>query len=307
MTAEPSLPKAPKYSVIIPHKNDVARLEKCLHALLRSGNSASPDLLGECEFIVADNGSTEDVSGLACAFPEVKFVVESSPGAAMARNRGVAASRGQLLLFIDADCIPGPRWLDRAAEAASSYEIAGGAVETFDETPPPRSGAQAFEAVFAFRQRQYIERQGFSVTANLMTSRAVFDKVGPFRSVVSEDLEWCHRARSMGYSVKYVENVTVMHPTRASWHALTRKWRRLTSEIYAHYRLSGGSNARWLVRALLVLWSPAVDVGKVITSPRLHGPVERLRAGVTLFRIRWLRAWWMLGQLAADASAGATS
>ncbi len=47
------------------------------------------------------------------------------------------------------------------AAAARPGTLTGGRVYIFDETPPPRSGAEAFERVFAFRQRDYIERKGF--------------------------------------------------------------------------------------------------------------------------------------------------
>ncbi|MFW5899467.1 MAG: glycosyltransferase family 2 protein, partial [Jiangellaceae bacterium] len=96
----------------------------------------------------------------------------------------------------------------RALAGEGAPDAVGGRVEVFHEdegagpsTGPrtvPRTGAQAFEAVFAFENRAYVERKGFSVTANLVTRRAVFEDVGPFRPGLSEDLDWCARARARG-------------------------------------------------------------------------------------------------------------
>ena len=69
----------------------------------------------------------------------------------------------------------------------------------------PKSGAEAFECVFAFDNRAYVLDKGFTVTANLFCSRALFEDVGPFLTGVSEDLEWCMRARSKGYRIGYAE------------------------------------------------------------------------------------------------------
>lgn len=65
--------------------------------------------------------------------------------------------------------------------------------------PDPRSGAEAFETVLAFRNQQYVEAMAFSVTANLMTTRRVFDRFGTLRHGGSEDFDWCRRAAAAGF------------------------------------------------------------------------------------------------------------
>ena len=58
---------APKYAVIIPHYNDVDRLERALQSLF------SQDLT-QTEVVVADNGSTQDMKAVIAAFPSVFFL-----------------------------------------------------------------------------------------------------------------------------------------------------------------------------------------------------------------------------------------
>lgn len=284
---------APRAAVVIPHYNDVARLERCLTAL-------APQLDDTVEAVVVDNNSTADISGVRAAFAMLRFVVETEKGAAAARNRGVAETTAPTIFFLDCDCVPDADWISRAHGVAGRADLVGGRIDTFDETPPPRSGAEAFEAVFAFDQRSYIEEKNFSVTANLVTHRRIFDEIGGFRAHVSEDLEWCQRAVSAGKRLVYADELRVSHPTRSDWPALEKKWRRLTSEACAtHFAAHGaGAKARasWAARAALVAVSALAHTPKVLASPALASTQERLRALGALFRLRFTRTLWMLGQ-----------
>ncbi len=281
-------------AVIIPHYNDVARLRRCL-AALRAQDRAGVDIL------VVDNGSTESLEAVKAENPGVRFVTEPAKGAALARNRGVAESRAATVVFLDSDCVPAPGWLAAARAAGGRADIVGGAIDVFDETPPPRSGAEAFETVFAFNYKDYIERKGFSVTANLVTARRVFEAVGPFVNGLSEDAEWCFRARDRGFRLVLDESMRVSHPTRSDWPALVRKWRRIAREMFAlHMQAHPGmaGRLRWALRALAMAASWLPHLPRLLFSRRLRGTAERLRGAATLIRLRLLRSWWMLRQAA---------
>jgi glycosyltransferase involved in cell wall biosynthesis len=291
----------PQAAVIIPHYNDVARLTQCLD-LLMAGDTAGT------EVIVVDNGSTQPMGALRAAHPDVRFVTEPQKGAAVARNRGVRETTAPWLFFLDADCRPAPDWLAVAGKHAAAHaagqpvaDIIGGRVDVFDETPPPRSGAEAFETVFAFRCRDYVERDGFSVTANMLSRRDVFLAVGDFANGLPEDIEWCQRARRRGYGLLYDDALRVAHPTRSDWAALVRKWRRLTDEGFALHRAEGRSRAAWGLKALATLVSGVTDLPKMMVHPAL-APGERRRGAGVLVRLRALRAVWMLRQIAGRSA-----
>jgi GT2 family glycosyltransferase len=201
-------------------------------------------------------------------------------------------------MFIDADCLPAPDWVAVGRKVAGRADLVGGRVEVFDETPPPRSGAEAFEAVFAFDFRRYIEVQGFSGTGNLVTRRDVFEDVGPFRGGVSEDRDWSFRATAKGYSLIYEDGLRVGHPSRQDWPALRGKWRRIMQEMYG--QTGGGVAARlkWALKGVMMPLSILAHLPKIWRSPALASPGDRWRAAGTLIRLRLLRMVWMLRQAA---------
>jgi GT2 family glycosyltransferase len=279
----------PEIAIIIPHYNDVVRLGRCLCALQEN------DLSG-CEVLVVDNGSTQALTEIQDQFPDIRFVTEAEKGAAAARNRGVQETSAPCLMFIDADCVAAPDWVTIGRAVADKADLIGGRVEVFDETPPPRSGAEAFEAVFAFDFRHYIEVQGFSGTGNLITRRDVFEDVGPFRGGVSEDRDWSFRATAKGYRLIYNDGLRVGHPSRQDWPALKAKWRRITQEMFGQAR--GGTMARvkWALKGLMMPASILAHLPKALKSSKLQTTGDRWRAAVTLIRLRLLRMLWMLRQ-----------
>ena len=284
-----------RLAVIVPHYNDVARLRRCLDALV-------PQMTSATELVVADNASTEDLAPLRAVYPDVKIVTQPEAGAAAARNAGVAATTAPSLAFLDADCVPAPDWLATAQAIAARQgdAVTGGRVDVFDETPGPRSGAEGFETVFAFDQAGYIADKGFSVTANLVTTRAVFAATGPFVPGLSEDLDWCRRATAAGFALHYAPDLAVSHPTRSDWPALARKWRRLTEESWGLQargaRLGAKARAAWAARALVALpASIPAHAPRILRDKRLSRQ-ERGAALLTLARLRLTRAGWMLRQ-----------
>lgn len=273
-------------ALIIPHYDDAHRLGRCLTALEHQN-------LANVEVVVADNGSTQSLDDIRKAHPWARIVVEPTRGAAAARNRGVVETAAPILAFLDADCLPAPDWLETVRRVAAAGTVTGGRIDVFDETSGTRTGAQAFETVFAFDQRGYVERKGFSVTANLVTTREVFEATGPFVPGLSEDLDWCRRAVAGGARLVYADHLRVAHPSREDWPALVKKWKRLSMEGFA----TDGRNARsaWALKGLAMPASAVAHAPRVLSHPKLNAQ-EKALALATLFRLRATRAAWMLQQ-----------
>ena len=284
MTPERSV-DASKVSVIVPHYRDLTGLAICLAALDRQTYPRN-----RFEVIVADNASPEGVEAIAAVIAgRAQLVVVSQKGAGPARNGGVAASSGEVLAFVDSDCVAEPAWIEQGVKALGSFDFVGGRVKVLVEDPGRVTPVEAFERVFAFDFKTYIERKRFTGAGNLFCARALFDRVGGFKTGVSEDLEWSRRAQTFGFSLGYAPLAIVGHPARRSWAELLAKWRRINAETYG---LSAGQPARrlrWFLRTLLLPASAVIHAVKVIGSPELNSVRERLGAIGVLFRIRLWR------------------
>ena len=272
-------------SVVIPHYNDLTHLCHTLDAL-----EADLQARDDVEIIVADNGSSLAELELREAIGErAVLVVEPRSGAGLARNAGVARARGEVLAFVDSDCLPLPGWLAAGERALHHHDVVGGRVDVHLEHDGRPTAADAFEAVFAFDNRAYIQRKGFTGSGNLFCRHAVFDAVGGFRATVSEDVDWSRRARAAGFTLGYCDDAVVSHPTRSDWPALLAKWRRITREGYALRRSNGGGAAGWLARTALLPLSIVAHAPRIWRSPRLTGRRERLQALGALARLRLWR------------------
>jgi GT2 family glycosyltransferase len=290
---------SPRLSVIVPHLNQPDSLEACLRSL--AAQSLEPSAF---EIIVVDNGSASMPRAVVERYPAARLLQELRPGPGLARNCGAEAASGELLCFIDADCIAHPDWLRSVIDEfsfAPAGTILGGDVRIWREDPSSFTAVEAYESVFAYRFKLYIERHGYSGTGNLAVRRADFRTVGPFGGIdVAEDVEWGARARGAGLSFRYVPEMIVYHPARRSLRELFVKWDR---HIQHELNMSAGKpwwRLRWIARGLAVLASPAIDTWKVLTSDRIEGVSARVKGSIVLVVLRAYRAWRMLSLLSAS-------
>lgn len=275
----------PTISVVVPHYNDLQGLDRCLEAL---ANQTLPRK--RFEVIVSDNMSPVGREAVdAVIAGRARLVIATERGAGPARNAGAAVARGDILAFTDSDCVPTPEWLAAGEATLADVDLVGGAMTVSVEPGRALSGAEAFERVFGFDNRDYVERKGFTVTANLFCRRATFTAVGPFKVGVSEDLEWCLRARAKGYCIGFAAGALVSHPARPDWPALLGKWRRLNAESYALTIEQPGGRRRWWLRSLALPASILLHAPRVLRSASLATPGERTRALATLARLRLWR------------------
>ena len=276
----------PEISVVIPHYQDLAHLDECLAALTKQSGLQNRAF----EIVVADNNS-------ACGIEEVRrvagnrarVILATEQGAGPARNAGVAEARGTHLAFTDSDCVPHPEWLMHGIKALDRFDLVGGRVITSVSCPQSMTGVEAFERVFAFDFKTYIEKKGFTGSGNLFCLKTTFDQVGPFKTVVSEDREWSIRATGMGLRLGYEPKAVVEHPARESWQELIGKWRRINRETYAFERHRGMSKAKWIGRTWLLPASILPHTIKAMRSPALSRPTDRMKSVAVLARHRLWR------------------
>ena len=271
-------------TVVVPHYNDLPALGRCLDAL--QAQTLPADAF---EIVVADNASPQGEAAVAAVIAgRARLLTVPERGAGPARNAGVGAARATVIAFTDSDCVPEPGWLAAGLKVLDRYDVVGGRMEVLVDAARAKTGAEAFEQVFAFRNEQYIADKGFSVSANLFCSRETFDRVGVFGVGLSEDVDWCRRATALGYTLGFATDAVVGHPARANWRELMAKWRRINYEGY-HLALKEGRRRNWMASTYLLPASVVAHTPQILRSPALHGVREKGSALMTLTRLRLWR------------------
>ncbi|MGM7677744.1 glycosyltransferase family 2 protein [Microbacterium sp. A94] len=123
-------PKRVQITVVIPVKDDAAVLARCLSALRLQTRLAD-------EIIVVNNASSDASAKVAVAAGAT--VIEcSEPGIPAASSRGYDLSSGDLILRLDADCVPPASWVEHVEAAFADHSdvaaFTGGAY--FIDGPP---------------------------------------------------------------------------------------------------------------------------------------------------------------------------
>lgn len=297
----------PEISIIIPHLNQPGHLRRCLASL-----AAQTFDMERVEILVIDNGSKQLPTEICTEFSGVRLDREKTPGPGPARNKGVGLSGGGILAFVDADCIADPEWLAAIAAALNedaSSGIIGGDVRIAVVDPKRLTMLEAYESIYAYRQQNYIERQGFSGTGNLAMRRSAYETVGAFAGIdVAEDREWGQRATAAGYRIGYVPGMIVFHPARETFADLCVKWDRHVDHDFEEQVHGIAGRLRWVAKALALLISPGFELIRIYRSDRVRTARERRLAAFVLLRIRIYRALRMAAKLGkANRSAGSGS
>lgn len=289
-------PERPLISVVVPHLNQPKALEACLRSL--EAQSLARNLF---EIIVVDNGSAVIPEDIIANYPGTRLLRELQAGPGPARNLGVRASTGEILAFIDADCHAHRDWLRNALQSIRSSpegRVFGGDVRIWRNRWDTFTAIEAYEEIFGYRFKLFIERHGYSGTGNLVVRRTDYERAGPFLGIeFAEDVEWGRRARAAGLTVHYVPEMVVFHPARRSLQELCVKWDRHVLHELNSARGKRGWKIRWIARALAVLASPTVHSVTVLGSSRIEGVSSRLKAIGILCAIRAYRARKMLSLL----------
>ncbi len=244
-------------SVIIPSLN-APTLGRALVAV--AAQTEPPD-----EVIVVGR----DEAGALRGFPDVPFIDTTRPVcAARARNLGLAAAAGELLLLLDADCIPRPDWLARHRARHDAGEVVvGGAVALEGHNYWAQSDNVSMFHDFV---PQLPAGPRFLLpTLNLSLRRAVFAAVGgmdeSFPGAAAEDADWTVRIRRAGYRLWFDPAAIVAHsPARTTPRDVARHWRnlghnavRVRLRYAAEFGTPAGARHAWWWRLL----SPAIAAG----------------------------------------------
>jgi len=198
-------------SVIVPFYNEEGYLERCAQALLAQDYPKE-----RYEVIMVDNNSSDGSAAIVRHYPGIKLLSEGLQGDFAARNRGLAAARGNLLAFTDSNCAPEKDWLRGIAAAMldPSLGIVLGRVQFACD-----SRSLSMMAAYESEKASYIMSSGnkdiyVGCTSNMTVRKALFDSLGPFSPVFrNSDIVFVRKAvdeHSCGV-VGYFPEIRVRH------------------------------------------------------------------------------------------------
>ena len=215
----------PTVSVIVPAYNAESTLKLCLDAI------ASLDYPSEhLEVFLVDNGSTDATVQIASQYNVTilhELEVQSSYAA---RNKGILASKGELLAFTDSDCIVTTGWLKQLVRfwADSRFGCFAGEIEAYQ----PESLVEIFsdrEGILQQRGTLECPYLPYPQTANAAYRRSVFDKIGLFVPEMTSggdaDLAW-RMQKELGLKIKLVQEALVYHKHRTSIEGLYTQFKK---------------------------------------------------------------------------------
>lgn len=290
---------SPYVSVVIPHLNEPDDLRRCLTSLEVQKADGIP-----FETIVIDNGSRTLPVEVCSEFKDVRLEKELTPGPGPARTRGANLARAEIISFIDADCVAKPGWIRGIVdflERNPDIDIIAGDVRVACADPDSPTAIEAYESIFSYRVRLYVERDHYAATGNMSVRREVFRAVGPFGGIaIAEDKEWGQRATARGFRIAYGPQIGVSTPSCKTFAALTRRWDRIIAQEFEELRRQHGSTVRWLLRSLAVAGSPLIEIARTLRSDKISGLRERCLALACVTRVRLYRARKMLALLLRD-------
>lgn len=282
----------PSASVVVPTFDRLNDLQRVIRAVFdQVSNLTSP-----CEVVVVDDGSS-DGTGRWLDQNAAEFgltvIHQKNAGPAVARNKGVNASTGEIVLFLGDDTEPQPGWL-RAHLEAHRLEDSGRAMAILGYTTfPPEEDSpflrwiNEYGAQFGYALIEDSTNVPFNFfyTSNISLPRQVFEGQGGFRedfpAAAWEDIEFAYRAVESGLFIRYLPSARTIHHHRIR-----------VGSFCARQETSGRSAAIFSV-----------------LHPELEGflgvPCVGRRPWTTLIERPFLRAWIAIGEIfhgAADDS-----
>jgi cellulose synthase/poly-beta-1,6-N-acetylglucosamine synthase-like glycosyltransferase len=196
-------------SVIVPVRNAARTIGACLDGL--EAQSVSRD---RYEVIVVDDGSTDDTRDKVKGY-SVILLTQAHQGPAAARNRGVGAARGEIVLFTDADCVPDREWIEEMVRPFTDPEVVGvkGAYLTRQEEVVARFVQREYEERYERMARRrfidFIDTYSAGYRREVFLAQGGFDAGYPNASV--EDQELSFRLAERGYKMVFNPRAAVYH------------------------------------------------------------------------------------------------
>ena len=199
---------SPFVSIIIPLKNEEKYIELCLKSLISQQYSK------DCfEIIVVDNGSTDKSLEIVKKY-NVKIIYCLDGNIAKVRNVGTAAAKGEILAFVDSDCVVSSNWLTEGVNILNRPKV----VATGSGYKAPHN-ATWVENAWLIESKVEERFVKFVPCGNFIVKASIFHEIGGFNEtlVTCEDADICERIVNSDYLIinsTKIESVHLRNPKK---------------------------------------------------------------------------------------------
>lgn len=216
----------PRFSVIVPVYNRIDEVKDLL-------NSLQNQTVRNFEVIIVEDGSTEPCrqvvddavsQGLDC-----KYYYKDNEGRSIARNYGLERAEGDYFVFFDSDCVIPPAYFETLARELDLRKLdcfgaPDAAHESFSDTQKAINYSMtSFMTTGGIRGGKIQLEKFVPRTFNMGYSREVYQRVGGFREMFSEDIDMSTRIRHAGFSIGIIRETPVWHKRRVDFRKFLRQ------------------------------------------------------------------------------------
>lgn len=277
-------------SVVVIGRNEGERLRRCLASVIAMDRGP-----WEVEVIYVDSGSADESVSIAESMgARVVALVPERPTAALARNAGWAASRGDVILFLDGDTVVDPQFVVRCQDEFLDSKI--GVVWGHRRELHPEDSV--FNRVLDL---DWMYRPGPApfCGGDALIRRHVLDETRGFdpHLIAGEEPELCRRILAAGYRIEHVDVAMTGHDL--DMRSFAQYWRRAMRAGHAFGevlgRFAGTEREFWVeevnrnrTRALALM---TVAIVAVAASVYLLNLVPVIAAGMVVLGLSVRSAW----------------
>lgn len=184
------------------------------------------------EVVVVEDGSTvpcrEVIEKYAQTIP-VKYFFKPNEGRSIARNYGMEHAEGDCFIFFDSDCVIPADYFEKLERmsAEEPFDCFGGPDAADASFTPVQKAINhamtSFLTTGGIRGGKVRLEKFTPRTFNMGFTREVYDKVGGFREMFSEDIDMSTRIRLAGFSIGLYPELPVYHKRRVDFRKFLRQ------------------------------------------------------------------------------------
>lgn len=208
----------PYFSIIVPVYNRPDEVSDLLASL-------SQQTCKDFEIVLVEDGSTVRCADAVARYEssvDIHYYYKENEGRSIARNYGMERASGRYFIFFDSDCVIPARYFEVLSAALQRHytDCFGGpdaAHDSFSDVQKAINYSMTSFLTTGGIRGGKVQLEKFTPrTFNMGFSREVYERVGGFREMFSEDIDMSTRIRQAGFSIALIRDAFVYHKRRVN-------------------------------------------------------------------------------------------